>query len=218
MTTNDRDTTLDEIGRRGIVAVIRAGSADRAVEAAVALAQGGITAVEVSFTTPDAADAISRLSVDPRLLVGAGTVMDHEQARAAVAAGARYLISPHPCEAALEVGDEAGVLVVPGVFTPAEIVAWSPRTPLLKLFPASLGGPGLLRTLRGPFPSQAFMPSGGVLASNVGEWLAAGASVVAAGGDLCPRAAVDAGDHEELARRARAYRQALDEVRGEVAL
>jgi 2-dehydro-3-deoxyphosphogluconate aldolase/(4S)-4-hydroxy-2-oxoglutarate aldolase len=215
--TNDRDTTFAEIRRRGVVAVIRAGSADRAVEAAVALAEGGVTAVEVSFTTPGAADAIGRLSEDPRLLVGAGTVMDHEQARAAIAAGARYLISPHPCEAALEVGDEAGVLVVPGVFTPAEIVAWAPRTPLLKLFPAGLGGPELLRALRGPFPSQAFMPSGGVLASNVGEWLAVGAAVVAAGGELCPRGVVDAGDHEELVRRARAYREAFDAASREVA-
>jgi 2-dehydro-3-deoxyphosphogluconate aldolase/(4S)-4-hydroxy-2-oxoglutarate aldolase len=214
--SEDRDTTLADLTRRGIVAVIRAGSADAAVAAAGALADGGVTAVEVSFTTPGAADAIARLAADDRLLVGAGTVLTREQARLAIDSGARYLISPHPCEAALQAGDDAGVLVVPGVFTAAEVVAWGPRTPLLKLFPASLGGPDLLRALRGPFPSQRFMPSGGVSASNVGAWLAAGATVLAAGGDLCPAAAADAGDRDEIARRARAYREALDSVRREV--
>lgn len=197
---------LEELGRRRIVAVIRAGSADAAVFAAQALAAGGIDAVEVTYTTPGAATAIREL-VDAQsdLLVGAGTLTSAAQAREAVEAGASFLVSPHTCVQVLDVGAESDVLAIPGVMTPTEIAAVRERAPLLKLFPAGIGGPALLRALRGPFPDLRLLPTGGVSAENVADWFAAGAFAVGAGSDLCPPRLVDERDRVEIERRARAY-------------
>ncbi len=197
---------LDQLGRRRIVAVIRTGSADAAVFAAEALAAGGIDAIEVTYTTPGAAAAIRELA-DTRadLLVGAGTLTSAEQAREAVEAGASFLVSPHTCLPVLDVGAEHDVLAIPGVMTPTEIAAVSERAPLLKLFPAGSGGPAFLRALRGPFPDLRLMPTGGVSAENVADWLAAGAFALAAGSELCPPRSIDERDRAEIERRARAY-------------
>ncbi|ADB53090.1 bifunctional 4-hydroxy-2-oxoglutarate aldolase/2-dehydro-3-deoxy-phosphogluconate aldolase [Conexibacter woesei] len=211
--TNAGTETLAALRARGIVAVMRAPAPEQVVAAARALADGGVTAIEVTYTVPDAAAAIAELAGDERLLVGAGTIETETQAREAVAAGARYLVSPHVCDAAIEVADEAGVPAIPGVFTPTEVATAARRCELLKLFPASLGGIELLKALRAPFPRLAFMPSGGVTADNIGAWLAAGAVTVGAGGDLAPSSAVEAGDAAELTRRARRWADALAHAR-----
>lgn len=201
---------LAEIGQRRVVAVVRAGGAEAALFAAEALAAGGIDAIEITYTTPDAAEAIRRLSeTRPDLLVGAGTLTTETQALEAVEAGAAFLVSPHTCPPVLDVGDEHGLLAVPGVATPTEIAAVRDRAPLLKLFPASVGGPSLVRALHGPYPDLRLMPTGGVSAGNAAEWVAAGAFAVGAGSDLCPPRAIDARDRDEIVRRARAYVSAL---------
>lgn len=209
--------TIAALRERGIVAVMRAPAPAHVVAAARALADGGVTAIEVTYTVPDAAAAIAELAADARLLVGAGTVVTEAQARDAVAAGARYLVSPHISSAAIDVAEEAGIPAIPGVFTPTEVVTAAERCALLKLFPAGLGGIELLKALRAPFPDLAFMPSGGVTAGNLGAWLAAGAVAVGAGGDLAPAAAVEAGDTAELTRRARAWSDALAHARATTA-
>src|SRR3954468_12036866 len=205
---------LDELGRRAVVAVIRATSASQAVTAARALAEGGVTAIEITFTVPDAAVAIATLAHDARLIVGAGTVLDARQAEDAVHAGASYLVMPHFDPALLDAADRLGVPAIPGVFTPPEIVAAARRCRVVKLFPAGTGGPAMLRALRGPFPGIAFLPSGGVRADNIGDWLDAGAYGVSAGTDLCPPAALERGDTDELTRRAQAYAEAVTRARG----
>ncbi|MGX6449291.1 bifunctional 4-hydroxy-2-oxoglutarate aldolase/2-dehydro-3-deoxy-phosphogluconate aldolase, partial [Patulibacter sp. S7RM1-6] len=182
--------TLERLRVEGVVAVLRADDPDAAIVAGRALLAGGVRALEVTFTTPDVPRVIAALGAEDGALVGAGTVTTEAEARAAIDAGARYLVSPHVCEAALAVGAPADVLVVPGVLTPTDLVAVRDRTPLLKLFPAGIGGPALLRALLGPFPGTAIMPSGGVTAANVADWFAAGAAVVGAGSDLCPPADV----------------------------
>ncbi len=201
---------LAEIGQRRVVAVVRAGGAEAALFAAEALAAGGIDAIEITYTTPDAAEAIRRLSeTRTDLLVGAGTLTTEAQALEAVEAGAAFLVSPHTCPPVLDVGDEHGLLAVPGVATPTEIAVVRDRAPLLKLFPASVGGPSLVRALRGPYPDLRLMPTGGVSAGNAAEWVAAGAFAIGAGSDLCPPRAIDARDRDEIVRRARAYVSAL---------
>lgn len=205
---------VEELRTRGVVAVVRAASPALAVTAARALADGGVTAIEVTYTVPDAGEAIAELARDERLLVGAGTIASEAQAREAVAAGARYLVSPHACAAAFDVAEEAGIPALPGVFTPSEVVAAAARARLLKLFPANVGGIGLLKSLRGPFPDLSFMPSGGVSADNLGAWLAAGAVAVSAGGSLAPAAAVAAGDAATLTASARRWSRALADARG----
>lgn len=206
------DQLRGELARRGVVAVLRAGSAERAVAAGEALAAGGISVLEVTFTVPRAAIAIEQLGADEGLLVGAGTVLTPAQAREAVRAGARFLVSPHLDPGLLDVADELGVPALPGVLTPSEVAAASRRCSLMKLFPASVGGPGLLSALRGPFPDLAVVPTGGVTAGNLAEWLAAGAVAVGAGGDLCPPAAVEAGDLAALRQRAEQYALAFAEA------
>jgi 2-dehydro-3-deoxyphosphogluconate aldolase / (4S)-4-hydroxy-2-oxoglutarate aldolase len=201
-----------ELAQRGIVAVLRAGSAQRAVVAARALAEGGVTAIEVTFTVPDAPAAIAELAADEALLVGAGTVLRPDQAEAAIDAGARFVVSPNLDEQVLDAAESRGVPALPGVLTPTEVARAARRCSLVKLFPASLGGPALLAALREPFPELAFVPTGGVTAGEMGDWLRAGAAAVGAGGDLCPREAIEAGDTDLLRARAERYAAALAEV------
>ena len=201
-----------ELAERGIVAVLRADSAERAVAAARALAQGGVTAIEVTFSVPEAPSAIAELATDESLLVGAGTVLSADQVDAAAHAGARFLVSPNLDEQVLDAAERSGVPALPGVLTPTEGARAARRCSVMTLFPASLGGPALLAALREPFPGLAFVPTGGVTAAGIGDWLRAGAVAVGAGGDLCPREAIEAGDAEQLRARARRYAAAFAEV------
>jgi 2-dehydro-3-deoxyphosphogluconate aldolase/(4S)-4-hydroxy-2-oxoglutarate aldolase len=207
------DELRRELADRGILAVLRASSAGRAVAAGQALAKESITAIEVTFTVPNAPLAIARLAADDSLLVGAGTVLTPDQAAAAVHAGARFLVSPHLDDRVLDAADELGVPALPGVLTPTEIARATLRSSLVKLFPASMGGPRLLAALRGPFPDLAVVPSGGVDTGNIGDWFAAGAIAVCAGTDLCPPAAVEAGHAEALRGHAKRYVAALAAAR-----
>ena len=195
-----------------VLAVIRADSAASAVEAGRALAAGGVRALEVAFTTPDAPAAIRELAADDELLVGAGTVLSDAHAHAALDAGAAFLVSPSLVPAVLAVAREAGVLALPGALTPTEVVAAAELAEVVKLFPASLGGVSYLKALLAPLPDLRIVPTGGVSASNAREWLAAGAFAVGAGGDLCPAELIADRRLDELTKRARSYRAALGGV------
>ena len=203
-----------QLAERGILAVLRAGSAKRAVAAARALAEGGVTAIEVTFSVPDAPAAIAELAADEALLVGAGTVLSADQVEAAIGAGARFVVSPNLDEQVLDAAESGGVAALPGVLTPTEVARAARRCSLMKLFPASLGGPALLAALREPFPDLAFVPTGGIGVGEIGDWLRAGAVAVGAGGDLCPHEAIEAGDTGLLRARARRYADAFAEVAG----
>jgi 2-dehydro-3-deoxyphosphogluconate aldolase/(4S)-4-hydroxy-2-oxoglutarate aldolase len=200
------DAVLDAIVASRIVAVVRAESAQQASDAAAALAEGGITAVEIALTTPDAATAIREIrTAHPKLLVGAGTVLTSYEVTASVKAGAMFVVSPGHSMEVLDAARHARLLAIPGVLTPTEIQRAQSLAPLLKLFPAGLGGPELLRALRGPFPDVRFMPTGGVQLDNLVEWFAAGAFAVGAGTDLCPPDALRRGDYGAVTERAREY-------------
>jgi 2-dehydro-3-deoxyphosphogluconate aldolase / (4S)-4-hydroxy-2-oxoglutarate aldolase len=201
-----------ELAERGIVAVLRAGPAERAVAAARALAEGGVTAIEVTFSVPDAPSVIAELATDESLLVGAGTVLSADQVDAAAHAGARFVVSPNLDEQVLDAAEGRDIPALPGVLTPTEVARAARRCSLMKLFPASLGGPAFLAALREPFPGLAFVPTGGVTADGIGDWLRAGAIAVGAGGDLCSRDAIEAGDLKSLRERARRYAAAFAEV------
>jgi 2-dehydro-3-deoxyphosphogluconate aldolase/(4S)-4-hydroxy-2-oxoglutarate aldolase len=207
------EQAASELSARGVVAVVRAPSVAAAVAAGEALEAGGVTAIEVTFTLDGADDAIRRLALRDGLLVGAGSVVDAAQVRSAAAAGARYVVSPHLAPAVVDEAEALGLLAVPGAFTPTEVVTAAARCPLVKLFPASVGGPGMLRALREPLPALSLVPTGGVTPENLGEWVAAGAVAVGAGGSLCPPAALAAGDWGAIERQAGAYRAALDAAR-----
>jgi 2-dehydro-3-deoxyphosphogluconate aldolase/(4S)-4-hydroxy-2-oxoglutarate aldolase len=207
------DELRAELAARGVVAVLRAASAQRAVAAARALAEGGVTAIEVTFTVPDAGRAIAELTQDEELLVGAGTVLTAAQASTAADARAQFLVSPNLDEQVLDAAGRLGVPALPGVLTPTELARAARRCSLVKLFPASLGGPGLLAALRGPFPGVGLVPTGGVSASNISDWLAAGAVAVGAGAELCPAGAIEAGDTDLLRARAEEFIGAFQAAR-----
>jgi 2-dehydro-3-deoxyphosphogluconate aldolase / (4S)-4-hydroxy-2-oxoglutarate aldolase len=202
------DAVLDGLAQHRVVAIVRASSAARAVETAKALRRGGIGAIEIAFTTPDAASAIRSTRGIDGVVVGAGTVRSSADLEAAVDAGAAFVASPATNVDVLLAARNAGILAIPGVLTPTEIERVLPLSPLVKLFPAGVGGPALLRALRGPYPSVRFMPTGGVSRENVQEWFAAGAFVVGAGSDICPGEAIDRGDFDTIAARAAEYVEA----------
>jgi 2-dehydro-3-deoxyphosphogluconate aldolase/(4S)-4-hydroxy-2-oxoglutarate aldolase len=180
------DPFLKALHEVSVVAVIRAPSADAAVAMSHALVRGGITGVEVTFSTPGAADAIARVAKElPNALVGAGTVLDAAELDAACVAGAKFLVSPHFDPELLHKARERGVPYLPGALTPTEIVrAWKAGAACVKLFPGSAVGPGYVKALRGPLPDVPLMPTGGVDEKNLGEWLKAGVVAVGMGGAL----------------------------------
>jgi 2-dehydro-3-deoxyphosphogluconate aldolase/(4S)-4-hydroxy-2-oxoglutarate aldolase len=186
-----------------VVAVLRAPSAEAAVLATDALVAGGVTGIEVTYSTPDAAEVIRQVRArhGDGVYLGAGTVLTAAHAAEAVAAGAEFLVSPGTETALAAAMLETGATVLSGALTPSEVMAaLTSGVHVVKLFPASLGGPSFLKALRGPFPHVSFVPTGGVNPSNLTDWLAAGAVAVGAGGELCSTAAMAAGDWAAITR------------------
>jgi 2-dehydro-3-deoxyphosphogluconate aldolase/(4S)-4-hydroxy-2-oxoglutarate aldolase len=212
----DRSVTLDRLRDAGVLAVLRAPSPEAAVAASDALVAGGVRGIEVTYSTPDVPAALRgiRERHGDAVVLGAGTLLDPPQAAEAVEAGAHYLVSPGLDDELTEAMAATGAVVMAGAVTPTEVMR-ARRLPVdvVKLFPGSLGGPSLLKGLRAPFPELRFLPTGGVSAANVGEWLAAGAHAVAAGGELCPAPALRDGDWADVTRRAEAFSAALAEAR-----
>jgi 2-dehydro-3-deoxyphosphogluconate aldolase/(4S)-4-hydroxy-2-oxoglutarate aldolase len=188
-----------------VIAVLRGFDPDRVGSLTCVLHRSGITAVEITMDSPDAVTSIERCLGDDAV-VGAGTVMSVADAEAAVAAGAKFLVAPHTDLEVVRWAGERDIPIVPGAFTPTEVsVAWNAGAAAVKIFPASVGGPGLLKAIRGPFGELPLVPTGGITASNAGAFLAAGAAAVGVGGWLT--------DHEDLGvvgQRAAALFAAID--------
>jgi 2-dehydro-3-deoxyphosphogluconate aldolase/(4S)-4-hydroxy-2-oxoglutarate aldolase len=186
-----------------VIAVLRAPSARSAVRAVDALVLGGITAVEVTYSTPDVPSVLAEVTArHPTLLVGVGTVTEPGQVREAVAAGARFVVSPGLVPDVAAAVRHEGTTSIIGALTPTEVLAArAAGAELIKLFPAGLGGPAFLRALREPFDWLRVIPTGGVTAANVGEWLRAGAFAVGASGP-CSRALLAAQDYDGVRRAA----------------
>jgi 2-dehydro-3-deoxyphosphogluconate aldolase/(4S)-4-hydroxy-2-oxoglutarate aldolase len=196
-----RDTTLRRILECGIVAVVRAESSDLLVNVVKALAEGGVTAAEITFTVPDAVDVIRRVrkEVGDAVILGAGTVLDPETARAALLAGAEYIVSPTVNLEVIRLCRRYDKAVMPGAFTPTEVVtAWEAGADVVKIFPADVGGPPYLKALRGPLPQIRMMPTGGVDLNTAEAFLKAGACCLGVGGSLVDPKAIIAADFARL--------------------
>jgi len=167
------------------IAVLRTPSARTALDMADALAKGGLAAIEVTLTTPGACEVIEELSARPGLIVGAGTVTNTVEAADAVKAGARFVVTPGLVTRVISAVRDRGVPVVPGVFTPSELLAARAcGATTVKLFPASTGGVTHLKALRSVFPSIGLVPTGGIGPADVADWITAGACAVGVGGVL----------------------------------
>ncbi len=202
-TESDESTAL--LTACGVLPVVRARSASHLVEAVSALATSGVSAVELTMTTPGALPALEtiRSRHATGLLVGMGSILSADDAARAVAAGAQFIVSPVRVDAVLERGRRLGVAVVPAALTPTELhECHRAGAPLIKLFPASVVGAGYVREVLAPMPHLSLMPSGGVTLGSIPDWRSAGARVVSLGGALLGDA-LEGGDLRELEERAR---------------
>jgi 2-dehydro-3-deoxyphosphogluconate aldolase/(4S)-4-hydroxy-2-oxoglutarate aldolase len=213
----DKFVALKRILDCGVIAIVRASSSDGLVEAAEAIVAGGIAAVEFTLTTPDALRLIgaARERLGERALIGAGTILSEQDAKAVLEAGAQFIVTPALHHGVVETAHDAGVPVMPGAFTPTEVLtAWEWGADLVKLFPASAGGPEYLKAIHAPFPHVGLVPTGGVSAANAGEYIRAGAVAVAAGGNLIAPAAIAARKYGRLTETARRLVDAVQKARG----
>ena len=196
----------------GVLAVLRAPSPELALEASEAIIRGGVTGIEVTFSTPDAPAVIRELIArhGDAAYIGAGTVTSVEQAALAADAGAEFLVSPGTLPALTRAMLDTGRVVMTGAMTPTEVMgALELGVDVVKIFPASLGGPSYLGALRGPFPDAPLMPTGGVSPDNLAEWFRAGAVAVGAGGDLANGASLAASDWADIEQRSARFAAAL---------
>lgn len=207
--------TLTDVG---VIAVVRAPSAQAAVEGTRALVRGGVTGIEITYTTPDAAEAIRKIDDEfgDSILLGAGTLRTPAHAAEAASAGARFLVSPGSQAELAPAMAATGLSCMIGALTPSEVMtAEAQGADVIKIFPAGLHGPALIRNLRQPFPEAVFMPTGGVTIENLPEWIAAGAVAVGAGGDLIPTADLVSGRFDAITERARGFSLAYQAARKE---
>lgn len=211
-----RRATRERIEQLGAVAVVRLHSTDAAIRVADALHAGGVTALEITVTVPDAFAVIAAVAkrFGDEVCVGVGTVLDVETVRGAVQAGAQYVVSPVFRPGIVVESHRLGVPAMPGAITPTEILtAHESGADVVKIFPADGLGPAYLKAVLAPMPFLRLMPTGGVTPENVGHWLAAGAVAVGLGGSLVDPALVSKGDWAGITERARRVSGAVAESR-----
>jgi 2-dehydro-3-deoxyphosphogluconate aldolase/(4S)-4-hydroxy-2-oxoglutarate aldolase len=203
---DSRRDVVDAIQQLGVVAIIRMKDAAKLREVFDALAEGGVRAIEVTMTVPDAVSLIRKLaaSLPPHLWLGAGTVLDPETVRAVVDAGARFVVSPVFRPDVVAECHKRGVAAAPGCFTPTEILnAHDLGADVVKVFPATALGPQFIKDIRAPLPQLKLMPTGGVSLDNAGDWIRAGAVAVGAGSALLDARAIEEGRLEAITANAR---------------
>lgn len=209
--------TLQKIRELGLLAVIRGPSKELTLEMVAALVAGGVTGIEITYTTPNAAEVVAALAqrFGDQIVLGMGTLIQPAQAAEAAQAGAQFLVSPHTEPALAQAMVATGLPVMMGAFTPSELMASVQLgSDVVKLFPGSLGGPAYMKALKGPFPNIPMMPTGGVDIDNIADWFAAGAVAVGAGSQLCPKSLAVAGKFDEITAIARSFVTAVAAARG----
>jgi 2-dehydro-3-deoxyphosphogluconate aldolase / (4S)-4-hydroxy-2-oxoglutarate aldolase len=212
-----KECQLQQILDCGIVAVIRCPVSLQLVDVARALADGGVTVVEITMSVPNALEVLRevRHAVGNRILLGAGTVLDAETARAVLLAGADYVVAPTLNLEVIRLCRRYDKLVMPGAFTPTEILtAWEAGADIVKVFPAEVAGPAFFKAMRGPLPHIRLMPTGGVDLNTAAAFLNAGACCLGIGGQLVEPKAIADGNFERIRDLARQYRAIVKQVRG----
>ena len=211
-----RADTLDQVLESGIVAIVRSPRSDQLIGVARALADGGVRAIEITLTVPNALDVIRDVAreMGERILLGAGTVLDPETARAAILAGAEYIVSPTLNLDVIRTCRRYDKVVMPGAFTPTEILtAWEAGADVVKVFPADVGGPNYLKAVLAPLPQVRLMPTGGVDLNTAAAFLKAGACCLGVGSALVDKDAVRTGDFDRIRELAEKYVRIVREAR-----
>ncbi len=208
---------MQRIEACGIVAIIRANSASELIEVAAAIKAGGVDIIEVTMTTPNALQVISDVSstYGDEVLVGVGSVLDAETARAAMLAGAEFVVSPVTKHDVIEICNRYSKVVMPGAFTPTEILtAWEGGADYVKVFPSSGVGPSYIKDIKAPMPHILLIPTGGVNVANAGEFIKAGASALGVGGALVNDKVISERCFDLLTETARKLVQAVQAAKG----
>ena len=201
-----RESAVRTIQQLGVVAIIRMRDAGKLREVVDAIAEGGVRAIEVTMTVPDAVRLIEKLaaSLPSTILLGAGTVTDAATTRAVIDAGARYVVSPVFRRDVIDACHERDVAAAPGCFSPTEILdAHEHGADIVKVFPATALGPGFIKDVRAPLPQLRLMPTGGVTLDNAGEWIRAGAVAVGLGSSLLDAKAIESNRFDVITANAR---------------
>jgi len=201
----------------GIVPVVRAASAEQAMQAAVAVCAGGIPIVEITMTVPGAIDVITHLakSMGNDVLIGAGTVLDAEAAERCIDAGADFLVSPGFDLATVQFAKQQGKLIMAGALTPTEVItAWKAGSDFVKIFPCgTVGGAKYIKALKAPLPQVPMVPTGGVNLETAADFIRAGADALGIGGELVSAAACKSGNLSVVTEAARLYVDIVQEAR-----
>jgi 2-dehydro-3-deoxyphosphogluconate aldolase/(4S)-4-hydroxy-2-oxoglutarate aldolase len=205
----NKQSVLSAILEIGVVPVVRTSSAETAVRAIEALVRGGIRAAEVTMTVPGAIHALEKLADEfgDKIVLGAGTVLDPETARACMLAGAEFFVTPALNVQTIEMARRYSKAIMPGALTPTEVLAaWEAGADMVKVFPCgAVGGPKYIRALKAPFPQIDMIPTGGVSLETTAEFLKAGACAVAVGAELIDAKTIGEGRYEVFEERARQF-------------
>ena len=207
---------LETILETGVVAIMRARSADQLLEAAEAVLAGGVKAIEVTMTTPGALDVIRQAvsKFGSEVLFGVGSVLDPETARSAMLAGAQFVVCPTLNIKTIEICNRYSVPVMPGAYTPTELLtAWEAGATIVKVFPASVGGPAYIKAVKAPLPHIRLAAVGGVDLNNTADFIRAGVDIVGVGGELVSQKLLDAKDFTAITERARGFREQVEKGR-----
>jgi 2-dehydro-3-deoxyphosphogluconate aldolase/(4S)-4-hydroxy-2-oxoglutarate aldolase len=208
------------ISEVGIVPIVRTSSAEGAIQAVEAIYNGGVRAAEITMTVPGAIHALEKLAdrFGGKLILGAGTVLDPETARACMLAGAEFFVTPSLRLSTIEMAKRYSKVICPGALTPTEVLAaWEAGADVVKIFPCgNVGGPKYIKALKGPFPQIEMIPTGGVNLETTGDFLKAGACAVAVGGELVDAKTVKEGRFDIIENRARQYLAAIAKARSEM--
>jgi len=211
----NKKEVISRVVECGIIPIVRTPTADDARAVIEAIAEGGISTIEITMTIPGAVELINELSRAGQILVGAGTVLNAEMARECIGAGARFIISPGTDFEIIDYCSQVDVLVMPGALTPTEIInAWDAGADFVKVFPiAAVGGAKYLKLVKGPLPHIKIIPTGGVDQTMAGELIKAGAEAVGVGSDLADASAAREGRSSDITAAARKYLSIAAEAR-----
>ena len=209
-------TNLEHIIEGGVVAALRAPSSEKLIRVCEALIEGGLKSIEVTMSTPNALKVIEEAAdkMGDKVLIGVGTVLDPETARAAILAGAEYIVAPTLNLKVIEMAKRYSKLTFPGALTPTEILtAWEAGADIIKVFPAAPMGPRYVKDVHGPLPHILLMPTGGITVENCGEYIEKGACCVTVGSDLLPKQALAENRFDIIAERAKKMRENILKAR-----
>lgn len=208
---------LNRMISEGVIPLIRSASASEVIDVADAIKDGGASFLEITMTVTGAIEVIRELSRKHKdeFIVGAGTVLDPETGRAAILAGAQFIVSPTLNLDLVSLARGYSIVVIPGAMTPTEILAaWNAGADMVKVFPAAqVGGPAYIKAVMGPLPQILLMPAGGVNLENTGEFIRAGAAVVAVGGEIVDKGAMKQRAFHIITENTRAFVRAVKEAR-----